>query len=32
VYDTDEAMNIVHRQQLEIAAFIREGECDPGEF
>jgi mannan endo-1,4-beta-mannosidase len=24
LYDTDEAMNIVHRQQLEIAAFIRE--------
>jgi mannan endo-1,4-beta-mannosidase len=25
LYDTDEAMNIVHRQQLDIAAFLRSG-------
>jgi len=30
LYDTDEAMNIVHRQQLDIAAFLRGGKGDHG--
>jgi mannan endo-1,4-beta-mannosidase len=30
LYDTDEAMNIVHRQQLDIAAFLHDGKDGHG--
>ena len=30
LYDTDEAMNIIHRQQLDIAAFLRDGKDGHG--
>ena len=30
LYDTDEAMNIIHRQQLDIAAFLHDGKDSHG--